>query len=102
MCGGQRVGVCVPREGGGERGRECQIVLSHWQIVFTETAELWEKRKHGGSAICFACCSLSPRHAEYILIKDTNTRFSIRWVIVHVDKITPESCGLCKVQSTTL
>lgn len=71
MCGGQRVGVCVLREGGGGGGEGgggvgggCQIVLSHWQIIFTERAELWEKRKHDGSAICFAHRSLSPRHAE--------------------------------------
>lgn len=29
-----------------------QIVLSLWLIIFTETAELLEKRKRGGSAIC--------------------------------------------------
>lgn len=56
MCGGQRVCVCVLWDDGGvgveERG--CQIGLSHWQIIFTESAELWEKRKYGGSAICFA------------------------------------------------
>lgn len=48
-------------------GKGSQIVLSHWQIICTETAELWEKRKHGGSAICFTCFSLLPTHAEYIL-----------------------------------
>lgn len=55
MCGGQRVCVCVLRDGGGgveEPG--CHIVHSHRQIIFTETTELWEKRKHDGSAICFA------------------------------------------------
>lgn len=51
MCGGQRVGVCVLKEGGGGGkgsggvGGGCQIVLSHWQIIFPETAELWEKKQ---------------------------------------------------------
>lgn len=43
MCVGQS--VCVLRGGGGDGGGGgwgCQIVLSQWQIIFTETAELWE------------------------------------------------------------
>ncbi len=59
ICWGQWVGVCLGGEA-GQRGRGCQIVLSHWQITFGETAELWEKRKYGGAAICFAC--RSPSH----------------------------------------